>query len=121
MNHETNLPGNPTAKFAFESGRNFKDATHCSKFVCEAVDKTIIVNSRIGKHINKTNSWDDWAASGSAYRVAQYNSDNYYNDLSAALKANAGVNGIAITSILVPAGLKSPADPFLAEYNNKDK
>lgn len=89
------------------------DAKNISKSVLEAVGKTVILNSRIGDHINLTAPWSDWESdpTKSAYRMVQYNSDDFVNNLE-----KAGKN---------PASLgyskKAPADIFLGEYKNISK
>ena len=103
------------------SSSDIRDAIHCPRFVYEAVGKVIIMNSRIGNHINKTQPWADWATSGSAYRLAQYSSDDYWTYLAKALADNAAINGSTTMTTLYPSGKKSPAEPFLAEFNNVNK
>jgi pectin methylesterase-like acyl-CoA thioesterase len=95
-----------------------RDATHCPRYVYEAVGKVIIKNSRIGNHITKTQPWADWATSGTAYRLVQYTSDDYWSNLSTVLTTNAAVNGTTTMTTLYSTGKKSPAETFLAEYNN---
>ncbi|QJR14628.1 hypothetical protein DSM104440_01435 [Usitatibacter palustris] len=63
----------------------------------EAVGKAIILESRIGAHIDKLQPWASWNAPGSPrYRVVQYDSDDY----------------------LGYAAGPMPAEPYLAEFRN---
>ncbi|MBN2545967.1 MAG: hypothetical protein JXB50_09225 [Spirochaetes bacterium] len=77
----------------------------------ETVGKMIVINSRIGSHINKQNPWYDWnnKPDNKAYRLVQFNSDDYWENLK-----KAGINPSVIYKCR-----KKPAEPFLAEYNNK--
>ena len=94
-----------------------------SKLVLETVGKTVILNSRIGAHINKIAPWASW--NGNAYaadgtitaatwstslRPTQYNSDDYFNSL-----------GSLVSNPLLAYTKKTPVDPFLSEFNNTQK
>lgn len=86
-----------------------QSATSIRKSTVEAVGKVIVMNSRIGKHIN-AQPWADWEGNPakSAYRKATFSSDTFFDNLQAAGKD--------------PAALgykrKVPAEHFLAEFNN---
>jgi polygalacturonase len=80
----------------------------------EAVGKMVVLNSRIGSHINKQHPWADWNKKGTiSYRPAQYNSDDHWNNL---IKA-----GIDPVKDLGYTQAPSPADIFLGEFNNSDE
>ncbi|MBV6322336.1 pectinesterase family protein [Duganella violaceipulchra] len=80
----------------------------------EAVGKMIVMNSRIGSHINRAAPWSDWNKKGTlAYRPAQYNSDDHWNNL---IKA-----GIDPVKDLGYTAKPSPAEVFLGEFNNSDE
>ena len=89
--------------------------------VLEAVGKCVIMNSRIGAHINASAPWDDWSGGrrnadgefmpgewNTRYRPAQYSSDDFFENLS---------------QWLLKEGLSyerpNPAEPWLAEFNNR--
>jgi len=77
----------------------------------EAVGKMVVLNSRIGAHINKKNPWSDWNKKGAlSFRPAQYNSDDYWNNLTKA--------GIDPVKDLGYSKRPSPPDIFLGEFNN---
>ncbi len=86
------------------------DATNISKSVLEAVGKTVIMNSRIGNHINLAAPWANWESdpTKTSYRMVQYNSDDFVNNLEKAGHKPAALG----------YSKKSPADIFLAEYKN---
>lgn len=82
--------------------------------VLETVGKMVVMNSRIGRHINRARPWSDWNRNGTLpYRPAQFNSDDYWANLKAA--------GIDPVQDLGYARKPQPATPFLAEYNNIDE
>lgn len=82
--------------------------------VLETVGKMVVMNSRIGRHINRTRPWSDWNRNGTLpYRPAQFNSDDYWANLKAA--------GIDPVKDLGYDRAPQPAVPFLAEYNNTDE
>ena len=79
----------------------------------ETVGKMVVLNSRIGAHINRQRPWADWNKPGAiAYRPVQYSSNDYWHNLAR--------NGIDPAQDLGYAEQPSPADIFLAEFNNKD-
>lgn len=85
-----------------------------SKRVLETVGKVVILNSRIGAHINKAHPWSNWNARGSlAYRPFQIDSDAYWNNLIDAKIDPVQTLGYAAKTV--------PAVPFLAEFNNTDE
>ncbi len=85
-----------------------------SKGVLESVGKVIVLNSKIGVHIDKARPWADWNANGTIkHRPAQYSSDDFWNNLVAA--------GIDPVRQLGYEAKKTPAEPFLAEYGNTDE
>lgn len=82
-----------------------------SKTVLETVGKVAILNSEIGAHIDRQHPWSDWNRNGTLpYRPAQYDSDDYWNNLLAAK--------IDPVKQLGYDARKTPAVPFLIEYNN---
>ena len=85
-----------------------------SKSVLETVGKVVILNSRIGAHINRTHPWADWNKNGTLpYRPAQYSSDDYWNNLNAA--------HIDPVKDLGYSAKPAPADVFLGEFNNSNE
>ncbi|MES2347653.1 MAG: pectinesterase family protein [Pseudomonadota bacterium] len=85
-----------------------------AKVSLEAVGKMVVLNSRIGSHINRTHPWSDWNKEGTlAFRPAQYNSDDHWNNL---IKA-----GIDPVKDLGYTSKPSPADIYLGEFNNSDE
>ncbi|MQA20592.1 pectinesterase family protein [Rugamonas rivuli] len=80
----------------------------------EAVGKMVVLNSRIGPHINRTSPWSDWNKKGTlAYRPVQYNSDDHWNNL-----INAGIDPVKDLGYTTKP---SPPDIFLGEFNNSDE
>lgn len=80
----------------------------------EAVGKMVVLNSRIGAHIDRRQPWADWNRKGTiSYRPVQYNSDDHWNNL---VKA-----GIDPVKDLGYHQAPSPADIFLGEFNNSDE
>ena len=80
----------------------------------EAVGKMVVLNSRIGAHINRNKPWSDWNTQGGLpYRPVQYSSDDYWNNL---IKA-----GIDPVKDLGYAAKPTPADIFVGEFNNQDE
>ncbi|MCG2583765.1 pectinesterase family protein [Massilia sp. TS11] len=80
----------------------------------ETVGKVMVVNSVIGRHIQRSAPWSDWNKAGTlAYRPAQFNSDDYFANLRAA--------GIDPLKDLGYAGQPVPAQPFLVEFNNANE
>ncbi len=85
-----------------------------SKSVLEAVGKMVVLNSRIGAHINRAHPWSDWNKSGTLpYRPAQYSSDDYFSNL-----ARAHIDTVKDLGYSAPP---SPPDIFLGEFNNSDE
>ncbi|WP_319519540.1 pectinesterase family protein [uncultured Martelella sp.] len=89
--------------------------------VLEAVGKCVILNSRIGAHINASAPWDDWSGGrrnadgefvpgewNTRYRPVQYRSDDFFRYLGDWLKGE----GLALQK-------PDPAEPWLAEFNNR--
>jgi polygalacturonase len=84
------------------------------KRTLESVGKVVIMNSRVGAHINRVNPWADWNSNGTLpYRPAQYSSDDYWNNLSKV--------GLDPTKVLGEGPRPALADIFLAEYNNTNE
>jgi len=82
-----------------------------SKTVLETVGKSVILNSSIAAHINKTHPWADWNKKGTLpYRPVQYNSNDYWTNL-----LNAKIDPV---SQLGYSAKSFPAEVFLAEFNN---
>jgi polygalacturonase len=80
----------------------------------EAVGKMVVLNSRIGAHINRQQPWSDWNKVGSlSFRPAQYNSDDHWNNL---IKA-----GIDPVKDLGYTAKPSPPDVFVGEFNNSEE
>ncbi|WP_176084174.1 pectinesterase family protein [Martelella sp. HB161492] len=88
--------------------------------VLEAVGKCVVMNSRIGAHIDAKAPWDDWSGGSrnadgefipglwnSKYRPVQYTSDDFHRYLKDWLQAE----GLSYAEA-------DPAEPWLAEYNN---
>jgi len=77
----------------------------------ETVGKAVVLNSSIGKHIHRNTPWSDWNRKGTLpYRPAQFTSDDYWNNLRQA--------GIEPVKHLGYTKQPSPADIYLAEFNN---
>ena len=82
-----------------------------SKPVLETVGKMVVLNSKIGRHINKTNPWADWNQSGKlSFRPVQVSSDDWWANLISA--------GIDPIKDLGQEQKPSPPDIFLGEYDN---
>ena len=80
----------------------------------EAVGKMVVLNSRIGAHINRRQPWSDWNKPGGLpYRPVQYSSDDHWNNL---IKA-----GIDPVKDLGYTAKPAPADIFIGEFNNLDE
>ena len=83
-----------------------------SKPVLETVGKMVVLNSRIGRHISKTNPWADWNQSGKlSFRPAQFSSDDYWANLISA--------GFDPVRDLGYEQKPSPPDIYLGEYDNR--
>ena len=79
--------------------------------VLETVGKMVVMNSRIGAHIQKTHPWSDWNRNGTLpYRPAQMSSDDYWHNLR-----NARIDPIGQLGY---AQQPTPADIYLGEFNN---
>jgi len=77
----------------------------------EAVGKAVILNSRIGGHIQKDYPWSEWNRDGTlAHRPAQLSSDDWYDNLQAA--------GLDPAKVLGAGPRPVPAEVYLGEYNN---
>ena len=82
-----------------------------NRAVLETVGKMVILHSRIGRHINKTNPWADWNQSGKlSYRPVQLDSDGYWAHLIEA--------GIDPVNQLGYAAKPVPVLVFLGEFEN---
>lgn len=78
----------------------------------ETVGKMVVLNSRIGVHIERARPWADWNKPGAiSYRPVQYDSDDYWNNLE-----QAGID--PVRALGYPAR-PVPAQVFLGEYNNQ--
>jgi polygalacturonase len=81
----------------------------------ESVGKAVILNSRIGAHIDRENPWSEWNRIGTmAHRPAQYSSDDYWANLR---KVNPAV-GLDTAKVLDGMTPPVPAEIYLGEYNN---
>jgi polygalacturonase len=81
------------------------------KRTLEAVGKAVILNSRIGAHIDKTHPWSEWNRNGTlAHRPAQFSSDDWWDNLRRA--------GVDPATTLGETARPAPADIYLGEYNN---
>jgi polygalacturonase len=84
------------------------------KRTLESVGKAVILNSRIGPHIDKAHPWSEWNRDGTlAHRPAQFSSDDYYDNLEAA--------GLDPATKLGDGPRPVPADVYLGEYNNTNE
>jgi polygalacturonase len=84
------------------------------KRTLERVGKMVVLNSKIGSHINRTNPWSDWNKNGAlSYRPVQFSSDDFWNNLAKV--------GLDPSTILGDGPRPSPADIFLGEYNNTNE
>jgi outer membrane receptor protein involved in Fe transport len=96
--------------------RDSYEALHgtITREVLETVGKVVIVNSTIGPHIDKARPWADWNADGTIkHRPVQTSSDDFWDHL-----LQVGIDPIRDLGY---AGRTVPAEPFLAEYNNRDE
>ena len=76
--------------------------------------KMVVLNSRIGTHINRLTPWADWNKSGTlAYRPAQYNAAQHWNYLRQA--------GIDPQRDLGYTEAPPASRIFLGEFNNSDE
>jgi polygalacturonase len=84
------------------------------KRTLESVGKAVILNSRIGPHIDKAFPWSEWNRDGTlAHRPAQFSSDDYYDNLAAA--------GLDPATSLGDGPRPVPAEVYLGEYNNTNE
>jgi polygalacturonase len=81
------------------------------KRTLERVGKMVVLNSKIGSHINRSNPWSDWNKNGTlSYRPVQFSSDDYWNNLARV--------GLDPAMVLGDGARPNPADIYLGEYNN---
>jgi polygalacturonase len=84
------------------------------KTTLETVGKMVVLNSRIGSHVNRTTPWADWNRNGTlSHRPAQYSSDDYWNNLAKA--------GFDPATVLGDGPRPQPLDVYLGEYNNTNE
>jgi polygalacturonase len=84
----------------------------------ESVGKAVILNSRIGAHIDSANPWSEWNRDGTlAHRPAQFSSDDYWTNLE---RVNPAV-GLDTARALGSASRPAPAEIYLGEYNNTNE
>lgn len=90
-----------------------------SKQVLETVGKVVILNSRIGAHIQTQHPWADWNKKGSlAFRPTQYAVADYFANL-AEVSQERGTDWIQALQYPIPLPMQIPAAAiFLAEFNN---
>jgi pectin methylesterase-like acyl-CoA thioesterase len=102
-----------TCKLADTDGWQAPKGT-ISRPVLETVGKMVVLNSRVGAHINRATPWSDWNKNGTlSYRPVQYNSDDYWANL---IKAH-----IDPVKDLGYSAKPSPPEIFLGEFNNSDE
>jgi polygalacturonase len=88
------------------------------KRTLESVGKAVILNSRIGAHIDRTNPWSEWNRQGTmAHRPAQFDSNDYWANLQSVHPA-VGLDTAKVLDGLPPP---SPAEIYLGEYNNTNE
>jgi polygalacturonase len=81
------------------------------KRTLERVGKMVVLNSKIGSHISRSNPWSDWNKNGTlSYRPAQFSSNDFWNNLARA--------GLDPATVLGDGPRPNPADIYLGEYNN---
>jgi polygalacturonase len=84
----------------------------------ESVGKAVILNSRIGAHIDRMNPWSEWNRMGTmAHRRAQFSSDDYWANLEAVHPAV----GLDVNRVLGGKPRPAPAEIYLGEYNNTNE
>jgi polygalacturonase len=84
------------------------------KRTLERVGKMVVLNSKIGSHINRSNPWSDWNKNGTlSYRPVQFSSNDFWNNLARV--------GLDPATVLGDGPRPSPADIFLGEYNNTNE
>jgi polygalacturonase len=84
----------------------------------ESVGKAVILNSRIGAHIDREHPWSEWNRNGTlAHRPAQFSSNDYWKNLE-------NVNpAVGLDAPRVLGSKTPPATPeiYLGEYNNTNE
>jgi polygalacturonase len=81
----------------------------------ESVGKAVILNSRIGAHIDRAHPWSEWNRNGSmAHRPAQFSSDDYWANLESVHPSV----GLDTARVLGGQPRPAPAEIYLGEYNN---
>ncbi|MGB9108765.1 MAG: pectinesterase family protein, partial [Telluria sp.] len=84
----------------------------------ESVGKAVILNSRIGAHIDRAQPWAEWNRNGTmAHRPAQFSSDDYWANLARVHPA-LGLDVATVTGGQQPP---APAEIYLGEYNNTNE
>jgi polygalacturonase len=84
----------------------------------ESVGKAVILNSRIGAHIDPAHPWSEWNRNGSmAHRPAQFSSDDYWSNLEHVHPAV----GLDTARVLGSTTRPVPAEIYLGEYNNTNE
>jgi hypothetical protein len=75
------------------------------------VGKAVVLNSRIGAHIDPRQPWSEWNRNGTlAHRPAQTSSDDWWDNLARA--------GLDPATSLGAGRRPVPADVYLGEYRN---
>jgi polygalacturonase len=81
----------------------------------ESVGKAVILNSRIGAHIDREHPWSEWNRNGTmAHRPAQFSSDDYWTNLQNVNPAA----GLDTAKVLGGMPRPAPAEIYLGEYDN---
>jgi polygalacturonase len=78
----------------------------------------VILNSRIGAHIDREHPWSEWNRNGTmAHRPAQFSSNDYWTNLQNVHPA------LGLDTARVLDGKTPPATPeiYLGEYNNTNE
>ncbi|MFC5548747.1 pectinesterase family protein [Massilia aerilata] len=84
----------------------------------ESVGKAVILNSRIGAHIDRDNPWSEWNRMGTmAHRPAQFDSYDFWANLEA-VHPTAGLD---VNKVLGGKPRPAPAEIYLGEYNNTNE
>jgi polygalacturonase len=88
------------------------------KRTLESVGKAVILNSRIGAHIDREHPWSEWNRNGTmAHRPAQFGSDDYRANLQNVNPAVGLDTARALDGMTPPV----PAEIYLGEYNNTNE
>ena len=75
------------------------------------VGKMVVMNSKLGSHLSKTNPWSDWNPMGKlSHRPVQYSSDDYLKNLQDI--------GASKELILIESSRSIEPKSFLSEYQN---